>query len=152
VDAGADRRGPPGRSVSSRCRGRSPARAVLDSLGADAVEVRTPTDLDGVDRLVMPGGESTTMSMLLEDGSGLFDDCATGSPAGMPVFGTCAGMILLALGDPRRAGRPAQLRAIDIDGAPQRVRPPGRQLRDRPRRRRGPRRVTLPRRVHPGPR
>jgi 5'-phosphate synthase pdxT subunit len=68
---------------------------VLAELGARPVEVRTPADLDTVDALVMPGGESTTMSMLLES-SGLFDAVAARLREGMPVFGTCAGMILLA--------------------------------------------------------
>jgi 5'-phosphate synthase pdxT subunit len=68
---------------------------VLAELGARPVEVRTPADLDTVDALVMPGGESTTMSMLLES-SGLFDAVAARLGEGLPVFGTCAGMILLA--------------------------------------------------------
>jgi 5'-phosphate synthase pdxT subunit len=67
----------------------------LTDLGARAREVRTPDDLDGVDALVMPGGESTTMSMLLES-SGLFDAIAERLAGRFPVFGTCAGMILLA--------------------------------------------------------
>ncbi len=67
----------------------------LSDLGADPVEVRAPEDLSGVDRLVMPGGESTTMSKLL-DFSGLFDPIAARIDEGMPAFGTCAGMILLA--------------------------------------------------------
>jgi len=70
------------------------ARA-LRRLGAEPLEVRTPAQLDDVDALVMPGGESTTMSMLLES-SGLFDPLAARLDDGMPVFGTCAGMILLA--------------------------------------------------------
>jgi len=69
---------------------------VLTELGAEAVEVRRPDQLDGVDGLVMPGGESTTMSMLLES-SGLFDPLATRLADGLPVLGTCAGMILLAV-------------------------------------------------------
>jgi len=68
---------------------------VLAELGAHPVEVRTPADLETVDALVMPGGESTTMSMLLES-SGLFDAVAARLGEGLPVFGTCAGMILLA--------------------------------------------------------
>ena len=68
---------------------------VLSDLGAEPVEVRTPADLGTVDALVMPGGESTTMSMLLES-SGLFDALAKRLADGLPVFGTCAGMILLA--------------------------------------------------------
>jgi len=67
----------------------------LTDLGADAVEVRTPDDLAGVDALVLPGGESTTMSKLLES-SGLFEVVAGRLADGMPAFGTCAGMILLA--------------------------------------------------------
>ena len=68
---------------------------VLADLGAAPVEVRTPAHLDGVDALVMPGGESTTMSMLLES-SGLFDAIDARLRDGLPVFGTCAGLILLA--------------------------------------------------------
>ena len=68
---------------------------VLSDLGADAIEVRTPDELAAVDALILPGGESTTMSMLLES-SGLFDVVATRLADGMPAFGTCAGMILLA--------------------------------------------------------
>ena len=68
---------------------------VLRGLGAEPVEVRTPQQLDGVDALILPGGEATTMSMLLES-SGLFDAVAARLAAGMPALGTCAGMILLA--------------------------------------------------------
>ena len=68
---------------------------VLNRLGADTAQVRTPADLARVDALVMPGGESTTMSRLL-DTAGLFEPLADRLAEGMPVFGTCAGMILLA--------------------------------------------------------
>jgi 5'-phosphate synthase pdxT subunit len=68
---------------------------VLAELSAEPVEVRTPQDLAGIDALVMPGGESTTMSMLLES-SGLFGPLLQELQHGLPVFGTCAGMILLA--------------------------------------------------------
>jgi 5'-phosphate synthase pdxT subunit len=67
----------------------------LRSIGADAVELRTPDQLSHVDALVMPGGESTTMSNLLAS-TGLYDPIAERIAEGMPVFGTCAGMILLA--------------------------------------------------------
>ena len=67
----------------------------LAELGALTRQVRTPHDLAGVDALVMPGGESTTMSKLLAT-SGLFDPIADRISGGLPVFGTCAGMILLA--------------------------------------------------------
>ena len=70
------------------------AQALAD-LGASPVEVRQPQHLSGVDALVLPGGESTTMSKLL-DSSGLFEPVAAQLREGMPVFGTCAGMILLA--------------------------------------------------------
>ena len=70
-------------------------RQRLASLGVDAPLVRTPSELDAVDALVLPGGESTTMSKLL-DTSGLFDPLSKRIADGMPVFGTCAGMILCA--------------------------------------------------------
>ncbi len=67
----------------------------LTSIGVQSVEVRTSEQLSSVDALLMPGGESSTMSQLLES-SGLFDSIAIRIKDGMPVFGTCAGMILLA--------------------------------------------------------
>jgi 5'-phosphate synthase pdxT subunit len=67
----------------------------LRGLGAAPVEVRRPADLDQVDALVLPGGESTTMSRLL-DRTGLFEPVADRLAGGMPALGTCAGMILLA--------------------------------------------------------
>jgi 5'-phosphate synthase pdxT subunit len=70
-------------------------REMLDALDVDAIEVRTPQELAGIDALFLPGGESTTMSKLLES-SGLFDPIAAAIAAGLPVFGTCAGLILLA--------------------------------------------------------
>jgi 5'-phosphate synthase pdxT subunit len=63
--------------------------------GADTRQVRVPADLQDLDGLVMPGGESTTMSRLLLT-SGLFDPLAAAIDDGLAVFGTCAGMILLA--------------------------------------------------------
>lgn len=67
----------------------------LASLGVQSIEVRTPEQLDLVDALLMPGGESSTMSQLLES-SCLFHPIAERIANGMAVFGTCAGMILLA--------------------------------------------------------
>lgn len=67
----------------------------LHAIGVAAVEVRTAAQLAAVDALVMPGGESTTMSNLLGT-SGLYAPIAERLAHGMPVFGTCAGMILLA--------------------------------------------------------
>jgi 5'-phosphate synthase pdxT subunit len=69
--------------------------SVLRGLGAAPVPVRRPADLDGIDGLVLPGGESTTMSRLL-DLNGLFEPLAARLAAGLPALGTCAGMILLA--------------------------------------------------------
>jgi len=70
-------------------------RDVLDRLGHAPVDVRRPDHLRGVDALIIPGGESTTMSMLLET-SGLREPVAGLLAEGVPAFGTCAGMILLA--------------------------------------------------------
>ena len=86
---------------------------VLAALAETAVAVRTPADLDGVRALIVPGGESSTMSMLLQS-SGLFDELTARVREGLPIFGTCAGMILLA--GEVLDGRPDQrsLGAIDI--------------------------------------
>jgi len=85
----------------------------LADTGVATRQVRTRADLDAVDALVLPGGESTTMSKLL-DSSGLFDAIADRLADGMPTFGTCAGMILLASNV--LDGRPDQrsFGAIDI--------------------------------------
>jgi 5'-phosphate synthase pdxT subunit len=69
--------------------------AMLRGLGADVVEVRRPQQLAEVDGLVMPGGESTTMGLVAERW-GLVEPLRTWVRAGKPVWGTCAGMILLA--------------------------------------------------------
>jgi 5'-phosphate synthase pdxT subunit len=69
--------------------------AALGSLGVQARPVRRAGDLAGLDGLVLPGGESTTLSMLLVS-SGLFEPMACSLAAGLPVFGTCAGLLLLA--------------------------------------------------------
>ena len=83
------------------------------SLGVEALEVRTPEDLEKIDRLVIPGGESTTISMLL-DSNGMRVPIQESISEGMPVFGTCAGMIVLATEvlDGRDDQKP--LGAIDI--------------------------------------
>jgi 5'-phosphate synthase pdxT subunit len=70
-------------------------REVLDALGVEAIEVRTPAEIDALDALILPGGESTTMGMLL-DSSGVRVPLAERLADGLPVLGTCAGMILLA--------------------------------------------------------
>ena len=86
----------------------------LSALGCAATEVRTPAELDAVDALVMPGGESTTVSKLL-DTNGLFDPIADRLGRGMPVFGTCAGMILLARDVLDGRSDQRSFGAIDID-------------------------------------
>lgn len=73
---------------------REHARAFSD-LGVETIEVRTPPDLQQASMMVLPGGESTTMSLLLES-SGLLGPLEERLAGGMPAFGTCAGMILLA--------------------------------------------------------
>ena len=69
-------------------------RAALSAIGVAPRGVRRPEDLAGLDGIILPGGESTTMSMLLES-SGLADPLAKELDAGLPALGTCAGMILL---------------------------------------------------------
>ena len=68
---------------------------LLTSLGAPAVAVRRPAELDAVAGLVLPGGESTTMIRLARTFD-LVEPLRERLAAGMPAFGTCAGMILLA--------------------------------------------------------
>lgn len=69
---------------------------MLRRLGAEHFEIRQRKDLDGrIDGLILPGGESTAMRKLLHD-LDLFDPLARRIREGLPVFGTCAGLILLA--------------------------------------------------------
>ena len=70
--------------------------AALHEVGAQSRLVKGPEELGGLEGLILPGGESTTLSMLLES-TGLFEAVAARLSAGdLPVFGTCAGLILLA--------------------------------------------------------
>jgi 5'-phosphate synthase pdxT subunit len=64
-------------------------------LGASPVEVRTPDDLQQVDVLAIPGGESTTISKLARS-AGLVEPIVERADGGMPILGTCAGMIVMA--------------------------------------------------------
>jgi pyridoxal 5'-phosphate synthase pdxT subunit len=66
---------------------------MLRSLGADPVEVRTPEELAGLDGLVIPGGESTTITKAIER-DGLDPAIRAHAEAGRPILGTCAGMIV----------------------------------------------------------
>jgi len=67
---------------------------VLRELGAEPREVRVPADLDGLDGLVIPGGESTTMTLGIER-EGLAEPLRALAARGTPLFGTCAGLIML---------------------------------------------------------
>ncbi len=67
---------------------------ILGRLGAVAREVRVPGDLDGLDALIVPGGESTVMTLGIER-EGLGDPLRDLARSGTPVLGTCAGMIML---------------------------------------------------------
>lgn len=69
--------------------------AALDRLGVSTTRVRRPAELDAVDALVVPGGESTTMATLARTFD-LLDPLRKRIAAGLPVLGTCAGMIMLA--------------------------------------------------------
>jgi pyridoxal 5'-phosphate synthase pdxT subunit len=69
-------------------------RRAIESLGAQAREVRTPEDLDGVAGLVLPGGESTTMTLGIER-EGLGEPLRELAGAGTPILATCAGLIML---------------------------------------------------------
>jgi len=84
----------------------------LHRLGANAFPVRLPAELEGVGGLVIPGGESTTIGKLMKDYQ-LVDDLNRLINEGIPVLGTCAGMVLLA----KRISATNQesLGAIDID-------------------------------------
>jgi len=96
-------------------------RRTLESLGAKATEVRTPTELDGLDGLVIPGGESTTISMGMER-EGLDRAITSFHESGGPILGSCAGMIVcdrdhLALADYlcRRNAFGRQLQSFEAD-------------------------------------
>ena len=69
----------------------------LNKLGAETVKIREAEQLDSIDGLVIPGGESTTIIRLLKN-FGIYDILKDKIEKGLPVFGTCAGMILLSKG------------------------------------------------------
>lgn len=84
---------------------------MLRRLGAEAIEVRTPEDLAKVDALIIPGGESTTIGKLAVE-YGLDQAIPARVRDGMPVYGTCAGMI--ALSKQASGGEPPLLRLMNI--------------------------------------
>jgi 5'-phosphate synthase pdxT subunit len=67
---------------------------IVESLGAEAREVRVPAQLDGLDSLIIPGGESTTMTLGIER-EGLAEPLRQFVGSGKPTLGTCAGLIML---------------------------------------------------------
>lgn len=69
--------------------------AALEKLGAQSVQVRSAADLNGIDGLILPGGESTAQAGLMKS-LGIFGAAKQLIDGGLPVYGTCAGMILLA--------------------------------------------------------
>ena len=69
--------------------------ATLDRLGVEGVDVRRPEQLDDIDALIIPGGESTTIGKLASQ-YGIIDKLKDRVAAGMPVWGTCAGAIFIA--------------------------------------------------------
>jgi pyridoxal 5'-phosphate synthase pdxT subunit len=90
-------------------------RAALDRIGVPSIEVRMPEQLERVSGLIMPGGESTTLLKLLETWD-FVPSLEKFHSAGKPIFGTCAGLILLA----REVENPAQFSLGFIDIAVER--------------------------------
>jgi 5'-phosphate synthase pdxT subunit len=85
---------------------------VLARLGVDAPEIRLPSQLEDIDGLIIPGGESTTIVQLI-DIYGFRQPLTERVRSGLPLWGTCAGMIVIA--DRLRDRRPDPLRLMDID-------------------------------------
>ena len=86
---------------------------LLTSLGVESIEVRNAEQLASCDGLIIPGGESTTISKLI-DIFGLRDDLLAYIAQGKPVYGTCAGMIMLATEVLDEASGQQSLKAMDI--------------------------------------
>ena len=85
---------------------------VLGNLGVDAPEIRLPSQLDDIDGLIIPGGESTTIVQLI-DIYGFRQPLTDRVRSGMPLWGTCAGMIVIA--DRLSDRRPDPLRLMNIE-------------------------------------
>ena len=88
-------------------------RQVLERIGVDAPEIRLPHQLDDVDGLIIPGGESTTIAQLI-DIYGFRKSLKAKSKAGMPIWGTCAGMIVIANSLSDHRPEPLGLMSIDV--------------------------------------
>jgi 5'-phosphate synthase pdxT subunit len=87
--------------------------AVLKKLGVEVIPVRLPRQLAGLDGLIIPGGESTTISKLMKDYD-LVSGIKQLADEGKPIFGTCAGMILLAKEIPGSTVEPLGLMDISV--------------------------------------
>lgn len=87
--------------------------AKLRQLGVEAVPVRLPEELEGLDGLIIPGGESTSIRRLMDDYR-LAGEIKDRVRKGMPVFGTCAGMILLARKNSNDYPEPLDLMDIKV--------------------------------------
>ncbi len=87
-------------------------RDMLARLGIPSIEVRKSSDLKQADALILPGGESTTIIKLLER-SGLDEEIQVRAAAGMPIYGTCAGLIVLAKGIEQHPEQPT-LGLVDV--------------------------------------
>ena len=85
---------------------------MLSRIGVEAPEIRLPHQLDDVEGLIIPGGESTTIAQLI-DIYGFRNVLKERAESGMPVWGTCAGMIVIA--DRLTDGRPQPLHLMDIE-------------------------------------
>ncbi|HVF52633.1 MAG TPA: pyridoxal 5'-phosphate synthase glutaminase subunit PdxT [Actinomycetota bacterium] len=90
--------------------------AALERLGAAPVLVKTRDDLASVDALIIPGGESTTIGKLL-DRFDMIDPIADRAASGFPIYGTCAGLILLAASVTGKHDAPHRLGLLDIEVA-----------------------------------
>ena len=88
-------------------------RQVLERIGVDAPEIRLPSQLDDVDGLIIPGGESTTIVQLI-DIYGFRKTLKAKAKSGMPIWGTCAGMIVIASSLSDRRPEPLGLMNIDV--------------------------------------
>jgi len=86
---------------------------MLSALGAEAVSVRLPSELNGLEALIIPGGESTTIGKLLCD-YGLMEPIRRLAKEGLPIFGTCAGLVLLAKKVPNLQMEPIGTMDIEV--------------------------------------
>ena len=87
--------------------------ALLEKLNAVGQAVRTPDDLANIDALIIPGGESTTLSILGRK-SNLWDEVKRVANKGVPIMGTCAGLIMLSKAIDSNAEHIQPLRLIDV--------------------------------------